>query len=88
MAVIGIELGDGACGMVSLGHVRGLRMVEQHCERCTDHETEACSICRGEMSDEFVERMQIAAAQPGKVMTADEFSTWLGSIDTGSPDPQ
>ena len=53
-----------------------------------DGTDEPCPICRGEMSDEFVERMQAAAAQPGRTMTAEEFFAWLDSLDTGSSDPQ
>jgi hypothetical protein len=55
---------------------------------CEDDHDDSCPICRGEMSDEFVERMQAAAAQPGRTMTAEEFLAWLDSLNTGSPDPQ
>lgn len=45
-----------------------------------DHGDESCPICRGEMSDEFVERMKAAAAQPGRAMTVEEASEWLRSL--------
>ncbi len=57
-------------------------MVER-VERCDNEGHADCPICRGEMSDEFVERMQTAAAQPGRSMTAEEFIAWLDGLGTG-----
>lgn len=62
-------------------------MVER-VERCDDDGHAECPICWDEVTDEFIERIQAAAAQPGQTMTPEEFSTWLGSIDTGESDPQ
>lgn len=62
-------------------------MVER-VERCDDDGHAECPICRDEVADEFVERVMAAAAQPGQVMTPEEFSVWLDSLGTGSPDPQ
>lgn len=46
-----------------------------------DHGDESCPICRGEELDpDFVSRITAAAAQPGRVMTIEEFSEWLRSL--------
>lgn len=77
--------------MISSGVVMcgGSGIVIEHEERCDDDETdEACPICASQMMNEFIERMQAAAAQPGQTMTPKEFSKWLRNIDTGSPAPQ
>lgn len=49
-----------------------------------DHSAGSCSICRGDVSAEFIARIEQAAAQPGRVMSIDEFGFWLRDIDTGS----
>ena len=36
-----------------------------------------CPICRGEVSDEFIAKVERAVAQPGQVMTFDEAIAWL-----------
>jgi len=54
-----------------------------------DHEGVDCPVCRGEMSTGFIERIKAAAAaEPGPVMTAEQFKAWLRDIDARSPDPQ
>lgn len=46
-----------------------------------DHGDETCPICRGEELDpDFLARIEHAAAQPGRVMTAEEFIAWLDSL--------
>ena len=45
-----------------------------------DHGNETCPICRGDVSSEFVSIIEQAAAQPGRAMTADEFTAWLDSV--------
>jgi hypothetical protein len=58
-------------------------MLVERDERCDDGHTD-CPICRGgEVVNEFVERVKAAAAQPGQVMTAEEFVMWLDSL--GAP---
>lgn len=60
----------------------------EHRERCGDDGTdEPCPICRNDVSPEFIERMQVAAAQPGEAMTSDEFTTWLDGLSTGPSHP-
>lgn len=54
-------------------------------ERGCDHEAIDCPICEGRMSPEFIARIKAAADQPGPVMTAEEFLSWLREIDGGSP---
>lgn len=45
-----------------------------------DHGVESCPICRGEELDpDFLARITAAAAQPGRVMTIEEFGEWLRS---------
>jgi len=44
------------------------------------HGDETCPICRGDVSGEFVSIIEQAAAQPGRVMTAEEFIAWLDSL--------
>lgn len=48
-------------------------------DRCDDDGDErSCAICRGDaLSSDFVSMVEQAAAQPGLVMTADEFTAWL-----------
>ena len=56
----------------------------EHDGRCDDDGAdEPCPICRGEVSPEFVERIKAAAAQPGQVMTIDEFNVWLRASTAG-----
>ena len=50
-----------------------------------DHGDGECPICRGDVSDEFIARIEQAASQPGQIMTFDEFKAWLDGLDTGSP---
>jgi len=46
-----------------------------------DHGDESCPICRGEELDtDFVAMIKKAAAQPGRVMTIEEFGEWLRSL--------
>lgn len=46
-----------------------------------DHGDDACSICRKEELDpDFLARIEQAAAQPGNVMTVEEFGEWLDSL--------
>lgn len=55
-------------------------MVE-HGGWCGDGADKDCPICRGEpLPSEFVTRVEIAAAQPGRVMTRDDFEAWLDSF--------
>lgn len=49
----------------------------EHDGRCGDGQSDDCPICRGGMSGAFVAMIEQAAAQPGQVMTADEFTAWL-----------
>lgn len=58
-------------------------MLVERDERCDDGHTD-CPICRGEVADEFAERVKAVAAQPGQVMTAEEFLMWLGGLDAAS----
>jgi hypothetical protein len=61
--------------------------VVERVERCDDNGHADCPICRDEVADEFVKRVMAAAAQPGQVMTAEEFTMWLDGLDaapTGS----
>ena len=53
--------------------------MDQHKGRCGDDGTdEPCPICRDEELDpDFVAMIEQAAAQPGRAMTADEFTAWL-----------
>lgn len=48
-------------------------------DRCGDDgDGRSCPICRGDPLDpDFVEMIERAAAQPGQVMTVDEFTVWL-----------
>ncbi|WP_225008348.1 MULTISPECIES: hypothetical protein [Novosphingobium] len=50
-------------------------------ERCGDNDNQDdhdCPLCRGEMSDEFVEMIKSAASgSEGVTMTFEEFSEWL-----------
>lgn len=57
-------------------------MVDQHEERCgVDGPDEPCPICRGDPLDpEFIEMIEHAAAQPGRVMTFDEAIEWLRTL--------
>ncbi len=45
-----------------------------------DHCDETCSICLDDVSGELVSIIEQAAAQPGRAMTADEFTAWLDSV--------
>ncbi|WP_156460682.1 hypothetical protein [Sphingomonas sp. Leaf339] len=49
---------------------------------CGDDGTDGpCSICRGEeLSPDFIAMLERAAAQPGRVMTAEETVEWLRSL--------
>ena len=61
-------------------------MVER-IERCDDDGQADCPICTGEVACDRVERVKTAAAQPGQIMTAEEFTMWLDGLDaapTGS----
>lgn len=56
----------------------------EHEGRCDDHgEGQPCAICRGDISNEFVERMKAVAVRPGRTMTAEEFIAWLDGLGTG-----
>jgi len=45
------------------------------------HDDDACAICRGEPLDPgFVAWLEQAAAQPGRVMTAEEMVEWVRSL--------
>lgn len=68
-----------------------MQIMIEHEERCEDvggddGMDEPCPICRGDVSDEFLAWVEQAASQPGKTMTPEEFSVWLDSLGTGSPD--
>ncbi len=39
-----------------------------------------CPLCLGEASPEFVEWAKMAAAHPGKRMTAEEAKVWLETL--------
>jgi hypothetical protein len=55
----------------------------KHDERCADDiGDDDCPICRGEELDpDFLARITAAAAaQPGRVMTIEEFGKWLRSL--------
>jgi len=56
--------------------------VIEHSERCDDDGTdEPCPICRGEELDpDFLAMIEQAAAQPGRVMTAEEAVEWIQSL--------
>lgn len=43
----------------------------------TDGSNDDCSICRGELPFDFVQKIITAAAKLGITMTADEFKAWL-----------
>jgi len=49
---------------------------------CGDDGTDApCPICRGEeLSPDFIAMLEQAAAQPGRVMTAEETVEWLRDL--------
>lgn len=49
---------------------------------CGDDGTDApCPICRNdELSPDFITMLEQAAAQPGRVMTAEEASEWINSL--------
>lgn len=45
-----------------------------------DHGDDMCPICRGEeLSPDFIAMLEQAAAQPGRVMTAEKAVEWLRS---------
>lgn len=55
--------------------------MDEHGGRCGDGPGEDCPICRGEpLPDEFLARIEAAAAQPRRVMTRDQFEAWLDSL--------
>jgi hypothetical protein len=59
----------------------GSDIVVEHEGRCDeDWQDKPCAICRGEVSDEFLTVVARAAAQPGRVMTAEEAMEWLESL--------
>lgn len=39
-----------------------------------------CPLCRGEASPEFVEWAKMAAARPGRRMTAEQAIAWLETL--------
>ena len=46
-----------------------------------DHGDESCPICRDEeLNPDFLARITAAAAQPGRVMTIEEFGEWLRGL--------
>ena len=45
-----------------------------------DQQDEPCPICQGEVSNEFIAVIEQAAAQPGRVMTRDQFEAWLDGL--------
>tara|TARA_R110000868_G_scaffold411718_1_gene707979 strand:+ start:2955 stop:3134 length:180 start_codon:yes stop_codon:yes gene_type:complete len=51
--------------------------VIEHEERCGENGDKDCPICSDRMSPAFIETVRQAAAQPGQVMTGDEFKAWL-----------
>jgi hypothetical protein len=59
--------------------------MDEHGGRCSEDGSGDCPICRGEVSDEFIARIEQAASQPRRSMTFDEFKAWLDGLDTGSP---
>jgi hypothetical protein len=61
--------------------------VGEHDEQCDDGGDDACPICEGRMSADFVMKIQRAAAQPGRAMTAEEMTAWLRGLDAGSAEP-
>ena len=60
----------------------GSGIVDQHEERCGDDGMdEPCPICRGDPLDpDFIDMVEQAAAQPGRVMTFDEAIEWLRTL--------
>jgi hypothetical protein len=62
----------------------GSGIVVEHERQCEDGSGYYCPICSGNVSPEFIEWLDevVAAseAQPGKVMTADEFNAWLDTL--------
>lgn len=54
--------------------------MREHEELCGDGHDDDCPICSGRMSEEFVARIEQAAAEPGIRMTVDEFTAWLDSL--------
>ncbi|MBD8547994.1 hypothetical protein [Sphingomonas sp. CFBP 8760] len=56
----------------------------KHDERCADEiGDDECSICRGEISDGFIERVKAAAAAPSIVMSAEQAMVWLTNLSAG-----
>lgn len=49
----------------------------EHEGRCGDGQDDGCPICQGNVASDFIERMKAAGAQPGEIMTIDEFMMWL-----------
>lgn len=49
---------------------------------CHDVHENACPICDGQVSEEFVEDIKRAAEHMGPPMTADQFLEWLRKLDT------
>jgi hypothetical protein len=47
-----------------------------------DHE---CPICRGDISDKFIEWAKAAAAAPGISMSAEQAMVWLTNLSAGGP---
>ena len=45
-----------------------------------------CPLCRGEASPEFVALIEVAASGPRRVMTVEQFETWLAGIGTDEKD--
>ncbi|MFC0687172.1 hypothetical protein [Novosphingobium clariflavum] len=54
-------------------------MDDAFAERCGDgHDDRLCPICRGEMSEDFIEMIeQAGAAEPSRRMSGEEFVEWL-----------
>ena len=53
----------------------------QHKGRCDGGTDNPCPICRGEELDpDFLGMIEAAAAQPGRVMTAEEAIEWVRSL--------
>jgi hypothetical protein len=60
----------------------GSGIVVEHGGRCDDDGAdEPCPICRGdELDPDFLVMIEQAAAQPGRVMTAEEAIEWLRTL--------
>jgi hypothetical protein len=67
--------------MIGQGHLRGSGIVDEHDGWFGGvGADQPCSICQGDVSDEFVAIVEQAAAYPGRVMSLDEVEVWLRAL--------